>query len=107
MKEKFGYIFTKHDKRVIALLLVMTVIGSVLELLGVTIFLPFVNVIMYPNYVERNWFLNWVYVKGGFTSIKGFEIFLCFVIIGIYIVKNLYLVWQKNVTYKFSFRILI
>lgn len=105
MKEKFGYIFTKHDKRVIALLLVMTVIGSVLELLGVTIFLPFVNVIMYPNYVERNWFLNWVYVKGGFTSIKGFEIFLCFVIIGIYIVKNLYLVWQKNVTYKFSFRI--
>ena len=92
MKEKFGYIFTKHDKRVIALLLVMTVIGSVLELLGVTIFLPFVNVIMYPNYVERNWFLNWVYVKGGFTSIKGFEIFLSFVIIGIYIVKNLYLV---------------
>lgn len=105
MKEKFSYIFTSYDKKMVVLLIIMTVIGSVLELLGVTIFLPFVNIIMYTDYVQSSKILNWFYVNGGFSTIKGFEIFLCIIIIVIYIVKNLYLIWQKNVTYKFSFRI--
>ena len=105
MRAKFGYILTKHDKKMVALLMVMAVVGSILELLGVTIFLPFVNIIMYPDYMSDNKILNWVYTTGGFTTIKGFEIFLCVIIIVIYIVKNLYLIWQKNVTYKFSFEI--
>lgn len=105
MKQKFNYILEKQDKRTVFLLLWMTLIGSVLELLGVTIFLPFVNIIMYPNYVTDNPFLNWFYVRGGFTTVEAFEVFLCVVIIFIYIVKNLYLVLQKNITYRFSFNI--
>ncbi|MDD6072033.1 MAG: ABC transporter ATP-binding protein [Clostridiales bacterium] len=105
MKEKFTYILTKQDKRTVFLLLVMTVIGSILELLGVSIFLPFVNIIMYPNYATDNPILGWFYAKGGFTTVKGFEVFLCVIIIAIYIIKNLYLIWQKNVTYRFSFHI--
>lgn len=105
MREKFGYIFTRYDKKMILLLMIITVIGSVLELLGVTIFLPFVNIIMYPNYVQDNPILNWFYVKGGFTTEKGFEVFLCVIIILIYVIKNVYLILQKNMTYKFSFHI--
>lgn len=105
MKQKIGYILTKKDKKTVFLLLWMTIIGSILELAGVAIFLPFVDIIMYPNYVTDDPYLSWFYTKGGFDSVKGFEVFLCAVIICIYIVKNLYLVWQKNVTYKFSFRI--
>ncbi len=105
MKQKFNYILTKKDKKTVFGLLCMTVIGSILELLGVTIFLPFVNIIMYPNYVTDDPVLSWFYEKGRFTTVKGFEVFLCAAIIGVYIVKNLYLVWQKNVTYRFSFRI--
>lgn len=105
MREKFGYIFTSYDKKMILLLMIITVIGSVLELLGVTIFLPFVNIIMYPNYVQDNPILNWFYVEGGFTTEKGFEVFLCIIIILIYVIKNVYLIWQKNMTYKFSFHI--
>lgn len=105
MKQKIGYILTKKDKKTVFLLLWMTIIGSILELAGVAIFLPFVDIIMYPNYVTDDPYLSWFYTKGGFHSVKGFEVFLCVVIICIYIIKNLYLVWQKNVTYKFSFRI--
>lgn len=105
MIQKIGHILTKKDKKTVFLLLWMTIIGSILELAGVAIFLPFVDIIMYPNYVTDDPYLSWFYTKGGFNSVKGFEVFLCAVIICIYIVKNLYLVWQKNVTYKFSFRI--
>lgn len=105
MKKKIEYIFSSHDKKMIIVLMILTVIGSVLELLGVTIFLPFVNIIMYPDYVKNNEILNWFYVKGGFSTVKGFEVFLCIVIIGIYITKNVYLIAQKNITYKFSFHL--
>lgn len=105
MKKKIEYIFSSHDKKMIIVLMILTVIGSVLELLGVTIFLPFVNIIMYSDYVKNNEILNWFYVKGGFSTVKGFEVFLCIVIIGIYITKNVYLIVQKNITYKFSFHL--
>ena len=105
MKKKIEYIFSSHDKKMIIVLMILTVIGSVLELLGVTIFLPFVNIIMYPDYVKNNEILNWFYEKGGFSTVKGFEVFLCIVIIGIYITKNVYLIVQKNITYKFSFHL--
>ena len=105
MKKKIEYIFSSHDKKMIIVLMILTVIGSVLELLGVTIFLPFVNIIMYPDYVKNNEILNWFYEKGGFSTVKGFEVFLCIVIIGIYLTKNVYLIVQKNITYKFSFHL--
>lgn len=105
MKKKIEYIFSSHDKKMIIVLMILTVVGSVLELLGVTIFLPFVNIIMYPDYVKNNEILNWFYEKGGFSTVKGFEVFLCIVIIGIYITKNVYLIVQKNITYKFSFHL--
>lgn len=105
MKKKIEYIFSSHDKKMIIVLMILTVVGSVLELLGVTIFLPFVNIIMYSDYVKNNEILNWFYEKGGFSTVKGFEVFLCIVIIGIYITKNVYLIVQKNITYKFSFHL--
>ena len=105
MLDKFRYIFTKKDKRILVLLMFMTIAGSVLELFGVAIFMPFINIIMYPNYIQNNPILNWTYELGGFTSVTGYELFLCCVIIFVYIFKNVYLIWQKNVTYKFSFRV--
>lgn len=105
MLDKIKYIFTRRDKKVIAVLMFMAIMGSILELFGVAIFMPFVNIIMYPNYIQNNSILNWTYELGDFASIKEYELFLCVVIIGVYIVKNAYLILQKNITYKFSFRV--
>ena len=105
MKKKFVYILDRHDKRMVVWLIVMGIIGSILELCGVSIFMPFVKIIMMPDYIQDNVFLNWTYRVGRFTSTKGYELFLCVVIIGVYVIKNIYLIIQKNVTYQFSFRI--
>lgn len=105
MKEKFSYILDKHDKRMVILLIIMAIIGSVLELGGVTIFMPFVNIIMSPDYIEKNVILSRTYQRGGFTSVVGYELFLCVIIIFIYVIKNIYLIIQKDITYRFSFRI--
>ena len=100
---KLGYIFTAKDKRKIALLLVAVVIGSFLELLGVTIFMPFINIISNPQTIQRTWYLKLFYDGLHFSSTKNFMIALSCAIIAIYLIKNLYLILEKNCIYKFSY----
>ena len=100
---KLGYIFDRRDKWKIAMLLVAVVIGSFLELLGVTIFMPFINIIEKPSTIQRTWYLKWVYDLFHFHSAKEFLVGLSAVIILIYIVKNVYLIIEKSYIYRFSY----
>ena len=100
---KLGYIFDRRDKWKIAMLLVAVVVGSFLELLGVTIFMPFINIIEKPSTIQRTWYLKWVYDLFHFHSAKEFLVGLSAVIILIYIVKNVYLIIEKSYIYRFSY----
>lgn len=100
---KLGYIFTPKDKRKIALLLVAVVIGSFLELLGVTIFMPFINIISNPQTIQKTWYLKIFYDGLHFSSTKNFMIALSCAIIAVYLIKNIYLIVEKNCIYKFSY----
>ncbi len=100
---KLGYIFTAKDKRKIAVLLVAVVIGSFLELLGVTIFMPFINIISNPQTIQRTWYLKLFYDGLHFSSTKNFMIALSCAIIAVYLIKNIYLIVEKNCIYKFSY----
>lgn len=103
MLTKLGYIFDKRDKWKIAMLLVAVVIGSFLELLGVTIFMPFINIIQEPETVRKTWYLRWAYEMFHFRSVKSFLAVLSVTIIVVYIVKNIYLIIEKNYIYRFSY----
>ncbi|MBD5514033.1 MAG: ABC transporter ATP-binding protein [Lachnospiraceae bacterium] len=103
MLTKLGYIFDKRDKWKIAMLLVAVVIGSFLELLGVTIFMPFINIIQEPETVRKTWYLRWAYEMFHFQSVKSFLAVLSVAIIVVYIVKNIYLIIEKNYIYRFSY----
>lgn len=103
MLTKLGYIFDKRDKWKIAMLLVAVVIGSFLELLGVTIFMPFINIIQEPETVRKTWYLRWAYEMFHFRSVKSFLAVLSVAIIVVYIVKNIYLIIEKNYIYRFSY----
>lgn len=100
---KLGYIFDRRDKWKIAVLLAAVVIGSFLELLGVTVFMPFINIISDQTTIRKTWYLNMVYESFGFTSSKQFLIALTIGIIGIYVIKNVYLILEKNYIFKFSY----
>lgn len=103
MLKKLGYIFDKRDKWKIAALLFAIVIGSFLELLGVTIFMPFINIIEHPGTIQTEWYLKLVYDRFHFQSAQGFLIGVSVCIIVIYIVKNIYLIVEKSYIYRFSY----
>ena len=49
MIEKLNYIFSKSDKIKICILIAAVIIGSFLELMSVSMFSPFIELIMSPD----------------------------------------------------------
>ena len=103
MLTKLGYIFDKRDKRKLALLTAAIAAGSFLELLAVMVFMPFIDVLQHPESVQRTWYLKMVYDFFGFRSAKQFMVLLAAAIIGIYLVKNAYLILEKDYIFRFSY----
>lgn len=105
MINKLNYIFSKTDKIKIVMLLFIVIVGSFLELLAVSIFSPFIDLIMDMDSLEKSDIMSYLYHLFGFTQIRNFLVFLASTIIVVYIVKNVYVIIQKNTIYRFSYRI--
>lgn len=102
--EKLNYIFNRREKLGIAVLGVAVVIGSFLELMGVAIFQPFINVITDSSMIHTKWYLEWLYQFLHARSDMEFISDIAVAIIIVYIIKNVYLIFEKNFFYKFSYR---
>lgn len=105
MYKKLNYIFSKYDRIKIVLLMFMMIIGSFLELLGVAIFQPFVNVIMTPETIQSDVWLSRLNGIVGCNTTEGFLTILAILIIVIYVVKNVYLWVEQNYILKFTYGI--
>lgn len=105
MLRKLRYIFDRKDKFTILVLLIAVIIGSFLELMGVAIFTPFINVIMDPQSIQDTALLNYFYQLLGFTATKDFIAAIAGTIIFIYLFKNIFIALEKNWIYKFSYGI--
>lgn len=105
MIKKLNYIFSKKDKIKIGLLMVIVIAGSFLELLAISIFSPFINLIMDPNSLEENEIMSYVFRLLNFENFEYFLAFLAVGIIVIYLIKNVYIIAEKNIIYKFSYKI--
>ena len=104
MINKLRYIFDRKAKIRLVWILFLVIIGSFAELLGVSIFLPFIQILMDTNVIHTNKWLAYFYDRFGFTGITGFLTALTSVIIVVYLLKNIYLIYMKNEMLKFSYK---
>lgn len=105
MFRKLNYIFTKADKIKIFFLMLAVIIGSFLELLAVSIFSPFIDLIMDPTAIDKSRTIAFIYNLFSFQTIESFLALLAGGIIVIYVVKDVYTIVEKNAIYRFSYRI--
>lgn len=103
MLTELRYIFDRRDKWKITMLLLAVVVGSFLELLGVTVFMPFIETIQKPQTIQEKWYLKWVYDRLHMRSATEFMMLLSGCIILVYLVKNVYLVIEKSYIFRFSY----
>ena len=79
------------------------VIGSVLELLAVAVFNPFIEVLMQTSSIEDDSFLKLFFTHIHLNGIEQYLVVLSALIAVIYLVKNIYLSFLQNVILSFSY----
>ncbi len=104
--QEFRYVFSAKEKWNIVYLLVLIIIGSFLELLGVAVFMPFISLLMNYGHLFSEGdtgMLARVYFSLGMSD-NDFIILLAMLISLVYILKNLYLAFMQNNILTFSYR---
>ena len=101
--KKLNYIFDREQKIKIVFLMILILLTTFMELLGVAAIMPFVNVVMSPDTIERTWYLKWLYEKFHFTNVNSFIALLGIALIVIYVAKNLAVSVMYYLQYYFTF----
>ena len=96
MIKKLNYIFSTKDKIKIVLLTIIILIGSMLELLAISLFSPFIDGIVDQNTMMESTIMVYIYHSFSFKKYEYFLALLAVSIIAVYIIKNVYIIIEKN-----------
>ena len=100
---KLRYIFDRRKKFQMLILVFIILIGTVFEFVGITAVLPLINAFIAPEQMLENYYVKLIYDWFRFDNITQFISFLTIAIIGVYVVKNVYIVWMQWIQSRFVF----
>ena len=103
MLKAIKYIFSRKEKIYLLYILLLVIVGGVLELMGVAVFTPFIEAITNSDGIKDSQVMSYLYSLFDFRDTNSFILAMAWMIIAIYIVKNLFLTYEKNAVYKFSY----
>lgn len=103
MLEKMQKIFDRRQKLEIMKLMVLVLIGAFSELIGVTIIVPFINVIMTPDVLMQNPMVQSICKILGITQSNQLIIGIAILLSLVYILKNIIALVLADQQYKFSY----
>ncbi len=103
MLGKLNHIFDRKQKLNVFRIVVLIIIGTVLELVGITAILPFIEVAMKPESIFENRFLNYVYQFFGLKSSVQFLVLIGITLVVVYIVKNVFLIYENDQIFRFTY----
>ncbi|GAI02369.1 unnamed protein product, partial [marine sediment metagenome] len=73
--KKIKIIIAPQEKWQLLVLFASILLTALFQTLGVVSILPFMSIVMQPEIIESNRWLNWLYNSLGFTSVNSFIIF--------------------------------
>ena len=104
--KKIKIIIAPQEKWQLLVLFASILLSAFFQTLGVVSILPFMSIVMQPEIIESNRWLNWLYNSLGFTSVNSFIIFMGILMLLIIVIGNLTsalatwlkvrFVWRKN-----------
>lgn len=100
--KKISYLLESKDKMKVLILLAMTIVGSAMELLGVTIVIPVINLAMVDIDINENKYASIVMNLTGATTKEAVLLWIILAVIVIYTLKNCYLVIMNSTIYRFA-----
>ena len=96
-------IFSKSDRKQIHLLLLSAAVLGLIEVAGVASVMPFLAVVLNPEVVQSNRYLQAVYQYFGFADITQFQIFLGVASLAILVFSNAFSAFVAWATFRFCY----
>ena len=99
--EKSKDLYTEKQKKQLVLLFVVMVFGALLEAIGVSAIVPFITIITRDDYLASSRVLGRLYALSRASSPDWFALICIFVLIGIYLLKAVYLYFEYSLQARF------
>lgn len=103
---KLNFILTKEQKWYAALVFCMSVVSALFELVGISILVPLINAFLTPEELPEKPYIKPFIQLFHLQSMEQIIVFVCIVIIVLYIVKNVYAAFYVWVSAVFSNKIM-
>lgn len=101
--KKLRVLLDKKQKRTMAGLIFLMVIGAALQTAGVGIIVPVMSIIMDSDAIDNNALLNACYRFVGGGSRQSFMLLVMGAMIAVFVIKNLFLFFQQKLTLAFVY----
>lgn len=88
------YILTPKQKKEAIAVAFLMIINSVLELLGVSVIFPFLQIMVASDNLKTKWYISWVYYFFPFVSTQEVLIIIGLLIMLIYLLKNAFMIFN-------------
>jgi len=99
---KLNFLLTSKDKRMLVILLIMSVVLSFVEVVGISAIMPFISVASNPELIYSNEYINIFYDLLKFSDTKSFIIYFGISLICFYIFRAIYIVYHSYMMSKFA-----
>lgn len=103
--KELNYVLNRKQKTNAIFVLIVIIISSIFELLGVTMILPFIEVLLKPDEVMNKPLVVKIMNILGITSSSDLLILVGVGMIFLYILKNIYMIWSYYIQYDYATRI--
>jgi len=100
--KKLNSILNKEQKRRSVWVFATMLICSFLELLGVSIITPFLELMIDEDSLREKWYISWIIRNNDSVNTKELLIFLSLAFVVIYIFKNLFMIYSAYVQTVFA-----
>lgn len=101
--KKLGLLFNAKQKLQLLGLFFIIMLGALMELVGVSIILPFVQMVVSPDTIMDAGYVKFICKITHINSSHSFLLLVSVSLIIVYIIKNAYICFMNNVLYRFVF----
>lgn len=105
IKNQIMYILLPKQKKQCIGICILIFIGSLFEMMGVTVILPFIQAMLEPQQLRNNIYISWMFDIMNISSDFQIIIFVSMLLILIYIIKNIYLLFSSYIQIRFKLRL--
>lgn len=101
--KKLRVLLDKKQKRTMVGLMFLMIIGAVLQTAGVGLLVQVVNIVIDSDAVQNSRIASWVYELCGSPDYDTFAVSVMALLIGVFILKNVFLFIQQKLTFAFVY----